>query len=1122
MKTHIYITALMGFLIQVTIFGQSTTAERNAPRTPFNIEFWNAYADKLQLKPADRNEFISSHKRVHEKNQGQNNSSQGQTGKPINQQNFINAGPCVNIDFESGTLNGWNASCGFHPIFNPIGCCPNPGGQQLVTTGGVDPAGGFPVVVPGGNFSLRLGDNVNGGEADRIEQTFMVSPSNANFTYRYAVVFQDPGHVTSEQPAFNIEMLDSTGTQVPCTYYNVAAGQGIPGFFNSQNLPGVIYKPWSNVLVDLTNYIGQNITIRFSTYDCALGGHYGYAYIDGICSSFVSGTADTICSNASTNFCAPTGLGSYVWNGPGINNQTGQCLSASAVGIYTCVTTLMTGCVGPVFTYTLSHYPTPVVSFNTNGLNACAQQYTFTNTSSISNGFIASSYWIFGGGNTSQQMNPVYTFPNPGTYPVTLIATSNMGCPASTTQTVAIYPNPVPSFIAPATCKNSVVNFSNTSSQQNGSITAFNWQFSNGANSQLMNPSQTFTQSGTQNATLTITNNHNCTATTNSPVTVHPLPAVAFSAANVCQGSNTGFVNNSSISSGSIINYVWDLDGNGTSDSYIANPSYLYPNPGTYTVKLSAVSNYNCTNSVTSLVNVLANPTASFDANPVCQGQTTQFNNLSQMQPGGQVINYAWTLGNGQFVGGMSPTYLYNTAGNYTVQLTVLANNGCNSSFAGVVVVNPVPIVTFSATTACHEQATQFTDMTSINGGQIANLRWDFQNDGIWDDTLSTNPSFVYPNPGMFGARLQAGSDKGCKNDNISNVMVHANPVADFINLPSCLGDVSTFTNTSHSSDGIISANLWDYNGDNTIDNISKNPTITYTANGVFLLKLEVQTVYGCVNVKSKSMYINPKPQVSFLTPNRNGCPSFCVTFTNNSTIATGNIVNAFWNYGDGSMTEVTMGNPSHCYNTGNYDVTLMLVSDSGCRASSTKASYIVVHPKPVAGFNVNPDEVDENDPQIDVHSTAVGADAYTYFINDNNTELHNVNFIYHFKKVGKTEPMVIQVVKNQYGCADTLMKVLKFKPSFAIYVPNTFTPNGDGVNDGWFAKGVGISKYNMAIYDRWGEKIFETNEMENAWDGHTRNSATQIKQDVYVWRAQVTDVFNKEHELTGTVTLLP
>jgi len=99
---------------------------------------------------------------------------------------------------------------------------------------------------------------------------------------------------------------------------------------------------------------------------------------------------------------------------------------------------------------------------------------------------------------------------------------------------------------------------------------------------------------------------------------------------------------------------------------------------------------------------------------------------------------------------------------------------------------------------------------------------------------------------------------------------------------------------------------------------------------------------------------------------------------------------------------------------------------------------------------------------------------------------------------------------------------MLDVKPSFVVYIPNTFTPNGDGINDGWFAKGVGISKFNVMVFDRWGHKIFETNDMDQAWDGHIKGSEEPIKQDVYVWKATVTDVFMKNHELSGTVTALP
>jgi gliding motility-associated-like protein len=112
-------------------------------------------------------------------------------------------------------------------------------------------------------------------------------------------------------------------------------------------------------------------------------------------------------------------------------------------------------------------------------------------------------------------------------------------------------------------------------------------------------------------------------------------------------------------------------------------------------------------------------------------------------------------------------------------------------------------------------------------------------------------------------------------------------------------------------------------------------------------------------------------------------------------------------------------------------------------------------------------------------------------------------------------------VVTNEFGCKDTASQIIKVKPSWIVYIPNTFTPNGDGLNDGFTAKGYNINKFNIQIYDRWGHLLFESNDMENQWDGHTKNSDEPIKQDVYVWKVQVVDIFNKNHDLTGHVTLL-
>lgn len=1112
MKTKIYLIALLGVIVQTIIIGQT----KNTTATPFNSTLWNAYADKINLTAQDRKEFISSHQRLHASQQNQTNQ------KPITPQDPNNtfAGPCVNIDFEGGNLNGWTSTSGFHPIFNPLGCCPTPGGIQNVMTGaGVDPAGGFPIVAAGGNFSLKLGDNQTGGEADRVAQTFMVSAANANFTYRYAVVFQDPGHTVAQQPSFQIEMLDSLGTQIPCTFYNVAAGGNIPGFFNSPNLPGVVYKPWTNVIVDLTNYIGQNVTIRFSTFDCALGGHYGYAYIDGICSSFIKGSADTVCAGTTASFCAPNGFGSYTWSGPGLLNNNGTCVNVSAVGVYSCQTTLVTGCTGPEFTYTLSNYPKPTVSFNSISPNACATQYTFTNTSSISNGSISNYVWNFGNTPTVSAQNPVYNFPGPGNYSVSLIAISNQGCSDTATQNLAIYPFPNALFTAPASCQNANINFVNGSTIPTGNISSYLWNFGNGNNSTQPNPTYNYNTSGTFQVTLTATSNQNCISTYTSNLVIHPLPVVSFTNNDACLGAPTFFSNTSSISNGSITNFIWNFDNIGNPTSTLLNPNYIYQAVGNYTASLQAISNFNCINTTTKTVVVHAVPTASFLAENKCYGTTSTFTNLSTVAAGNSIALYNWNFGNQQTSSQTNPQINYSIANNYIVQLTATSNFNCSNTHTALVNIYNLPNVNFTSNSACLNQTTQYNNSTVISGGTITKWRWDFQNDGIWDDTISVNPSIVFPNYGNFNTKLQAFSNYQCSATKINQVIVYANPVANFTANSTCLGDATKFINTSTSVGGPIISNQWDFNGDNVIDNLIHSPQYTYTSNGTYLVKLEVQTIFGCVNVKSQSVRVNPKPVPAFAANNREGCNGSCISFTNSSSIATGSIKTCQWQFGDGSLPNYVY-NPTHCYQTGTYAVTLKLVSDSGCMATLVQPSYIIIHPTPLAGFNVNPQEVDENDPSATINTSASGAVATSYYITDG-ASFGVENFNYTFKNIEKVTPVVFQVVTNEFGCKDTTSQIIKVKPSWIVYIPNTFTPNGDGLNDGFTAKGYNINKFNIQIYDRWGHLLFESNDMENQWDGRTKNSDEPIKQDVYVWKVQVVDIFNKNHDLTGHVTLL-
>jgi hypothetical protein len=245
---------------------------------------------------------------------------------------------CTNINFNANSFVGWFGTTGLSTI-SPAGSqTPNynsttlgiVNGRHTIMGGGNDPCGGFPRVDPSGSpFSVRLGNNDVNSQAEQLTQTFMVSPSNSSFTYRYAVVFEDPGHNSNEQPFFRAVLRDQNGAIISCSDFAVSAAGNLPGFFNSPTCTGVRYKPWSSVNVDLTNYIGQKVTAEFTTGDCSQGAHYGYAYIDANCApSLLQAFPDTICIGESVVLTVPSGYQSYVWL-PG--NQTTTSITVTPV-----------------------------------------------------------------------------------------------------------------------------------------------------------------------------------------------------------------------------------------------------------------------------------------------------------------------------------------------------------------------------------------------------------------------------------------------------------------------------------------------------------------------------------------------------------------------------------------------------------------------------------------------------------------------------------------------------------------------------------------------------------------------------------------------------------------------
>jgi gliding motility-associated-like protein len=358
-------------------------------------------------------------------------------------------------------------------------------------------------------------------------------------------------------------------------------------------------------------------------------------------------------------------------------------------------------------------------------------------------------------------------------------------------------------------------------------------------------------------------------------------------------------------------------------------------------------------------------------------------------------------------------------------------------------------------------------------------------------------------------------------NQIIHPVLVHANPMAQFYAPSACLTHSTTFTNNSSSVDGLITNTNWDFNADFIPDAITTSPIHYFSAAGVYAVQLNIQTQYGCTNTIIKNVNINAVPTISFSAQNNSGCPILCVNFTNSCTISSGSINQYLWDFGDGSAIS-TNPFPSHCYQTGIYSVSLKAISDSGCIASTLLPEIVTVYPKPIAGFNVTPTQVDVLEPLIEVTDQSIGAASITYAFDDG-TIKNTPNFNHTFTTINAKTVAIMQIALNTNGCRDSIVKLVDIKPAFTIYFPNAFTPNSDGTNDGFMASGIGIKEFNLQIFDRWGALIFESDDMNKAWDGsiNGKGDYENAKQDVYVWKATVKDVLLKTHDLIGHVSLV-
>jgi len=202
----------------------------------------------------------------------------------------------------------------------------------------------------------------------------------------------------------------------------------------------------------------------------------------------------------------------------------------------------------------------------------------------------------------------------------------------------------------------------------------------------------------------------------------------------------------------------------------------------------------------------------------------------------------------------------------------------------------------------------------------------------------------------------------------------------------------------------------------------------------------------------------------------------------------------------------------------GNYTVTLTVTNNGKCEDVKTVYGLIKVYEIPIAEFYPNPYETIVDQGVITFSNESVSSESLLYnwdFGDGNTSEQNNPDHIYN--QVGVF--LVKLLVETSNGCINRIEKEVVIHPDAQVFPPNAFTPDGDGINDIFEIKGVGIKKYNVKIFSRWGELVFESNNIEEHWDG--RINGQIVPKGSYAYQIAYTSVLDKNIYKRGTVTVI-
>jgi len=927
---------------------------------------------------------------------------------------------------------------------------------------------------------------------DVVDQlpTFTYSPANTQLCKYDSVTF-----VTKFDPTFATSFSWNFGDGTT-TAFNIRYSTITHAFKNAGNFsPQVIMKDV------LGCYDTAKVTgLQFNVF----GPRANFTNTTGTC---VKGSIQFV--DKSTPDSVPHAIQQWIWD---YGDGTTQTLSGlpfqhtyNVAGVYDVKLKVVDsyGCYDTVVHFNADTIAHPVADFASLDATRCSVSgVVFADSSK---GITLTYLWNFGDKQTSTQPSPQHVYDKAGAYTVSLKVIDRFGCSDSITKVNFVrISNPKASFSIADTvhyCPPWEITPKNTSK----SYTFLTWEFGDNNSSNLTNPKHTYIGAGTYQLLLIAQGHGDCYDTARKTLTVlGPSATLSYSNRPQCVPATIDF----KATGHNVAGYQWFFGDGQLQSSQTPDFSYTYTTAGKYLPSLTVIdSTGTCAVQVKNDLDSIriVDVAVKFGAatSPGCDSALVSFTDSSQIFFDG-LASRTWDFGDGKTSIAKNPVHYYSKTATTNVSLVFVTVLGCTDTFKLPVniIVNQAPVLkaAIPASVCINSQANFTSSNSSVPPGTI---KWFWQFGDGSTDTLQ-NPTYTYTTAGPYNPSVIATNEFGCADTIQSAITVQPLPTVDAgLDSVICLGQSVNLQPTG------AATYVW---SPGTFLNCTNCNTPTAQPDSTTRYYVTGTSAAGCINFDSILIQVK-RPITVSLQP----VDTLCIGNTIQLSASGAEVYN--WAPSTG-LSSIDVNDPVA---TPSVSTTYTVIGTDTKRCfSDTKSVVVQVYPNPAVSIAANAATIMEGGTYTPASTTSPDVVKWQWLPPD--------GLSCNSCAVPTAKPRVTttytETVYNQYGCTDTAsVTITVLCNEKSIYIPNTFSPNGDGMNDYFYPRGVGIYTIRaMRIFNRWGKIVFEkmnfaANDISKAWDGKLGGVAQPS--DVYVYVMEIECDNGTVITSKGDVTLL-